>query len=52
MTTTHNTPDPPAPTTIESSLQNNQMQYNEFADKMICAVHGKSRYGGKVTKTM
>jgi hypothetical protein len=28
------------------------MQYMEFADKMIRAVHGKSRYGEKVTKTM
>ena len=33
-------------------MRTDHIQYYEFADKMIRAVHGKSRYGIKANKTM
>ena len=52
MTTKKNDPDPPVPDEIESSLRSNQMHYFVFVDKMIRAVHGKSRFGEKANKTL
>ena len=40
-----NKPNPPGPEIIENELRTNTSQYTEFADRMIRAVYGKSRYG-------
>jgi hypothetical protein len=49
--TTKNTkPDPPKPDEIEEgNLRSKVGRYTEFADRMIRAVHGKSRYGTSST---
>jgi hypothetical protein len=44
-TNTSNKPDPPAPEEFAADLRANQGQCTVFADHMIRAVHGKSRYG-------
>jgi hypothetical protein len=49
-TTKGNKPDPPAPGEIEASMRRNRL-YADFIDRMICAVHGKSRYGEKAVHT-
>jgi hypothetical protein len=38
-------PDPPTPEKFQAAMRKNQEEYVEFADIMIRAVHGKSRYG-------
>ena len=43
-------PDPPKPEEVELTLRSNTMQYTDFADRMIRAVHGKSQFGDKATK--
>jgi hypothetical protein len=43
-------PYPPTPTEVETNLRKNKMQYTEFANRMIRAVHGKIRYTESVTK--
>jgi hypothetical protein len=50
-TTTKSTkPDPPKPDEIEENgLRSKVERYTEFADRMIRAVHGKSRYGTSST---
>jgi hypothetical protein len=40
-----NKPNPPGPEIIKNELRTNTSQYTEFADRMIRAVYGKSRYG-------
>jgi hypothetical protein len=47
-----NKPDPPAPGEVEESMRRNRLQYTEFTDRMIRAVHGKSRYGEKAVHTL
>jgi hypothetical protein len=43
-------PDPPTPDNIEENgLRSDVGGYTEFADRMIRAVHGKSRYGNSST---
>jgi hypothetical protein len=44
-TKTSNKPDPPAPEELAADLRANQGQHTVFADHMIRAIHGKSRYG-------
>ena len=51
-TTKANRPDPPEPGDIEATLRKNKLQYTEFSDRMIRAVHGKSRYGEKAATTL
>jgi hypothetical protein len=45
MTSTANKPDPPDPERLISELRKNKLQFTKFADRMIHAVYGKSRYG-------
>ena len=47
----HSKPDPPTPEEFQGALRQNQKQYIAFADIMIRAVHGKSRYGGAAKTT-
>ena len=42
---------PPKPEDIEVSMRGNKEQYTEFTDRMIRAVHGKSRYGDTASNT-
>jgi hypothetical protein len=52
-TTKATEPDPPTPGEIEEDgLRSNVGGYTEFADRMIRAVHGKSRYGSSSTTTL
>jgi hypothetical protein len=51
-TTKVNSPDPLEPGEIEASMQGNKLQYTEFRDRMIRAIHGKSRQSEKVAKTL
>jgi hypothetical protein len=49
-TTKNGDSDPPSPDTFELALRTNAKQYNEFADRMIRAVYGKSRYADDLEK--
>jgi hypothetical protein len=40
------------PGEVEESMRRNRLQYTEFTDRMIRAVHGKSRYGEKAVHTL
>ena len=51
-TTKANSPDPPEPGEIEASMRGEKLQYTEFTDRMIRAVHGKSRYSEKAANTL
>jgi hypothetical protein len=51
-TTKENSPDPPEPGEIEASVRGDKLQYTEFKDRMIRAVHGKSRYSEKAANTL
>ena len=52
-TTKRTEPDPPKPDEIEENgLRSKVGSYTEFADRMIRAVHGKSRYGTSSTATL
>jgi hypothetical protein len=51
-TTKANSPDPPEPGEIEASMRGDRLQYTEFTDRMIRAVHGKSRYSEKAANTL
>jgi hypothetical protein len=51
-TTKENSPDPPEPWEIEASMRGDKLQYTEFTDRMIRAVHGKSRYSEKAANTL
>ena len=42
-------PDPTKPDEVEECMRTDQQKYTDFADRMIRAVHGKSRYGDKAT---
>ena len=43
---------PPSPEEVERTLRKDTMQYTEFADKMIRAVHGKIRYAESATRDL
>ena len=52
-TTKATEPDPPTPGEIEENgLRGNVGEYTEFVDRVIRAVHGKSRYGNSSTNTL
>ena len=51
-TTKSSSPDPPDPGVIQNTLRENKEQYTEFCDRMIRAVHGKSRYSDKAVNTL
>ncbi len=51
-TTKEKDPDPPEPGEIEASMRGDKLQYTEFTDRMIRAVHGKSRYSEKAANTL
>ena len=51
-TTKLNSPDPPEPGVFQNTLRENKDQYTEFCDRMIRAVHGKSRYSDKAANTL
>jgi hypothetical protein len=51
-TTKGNSPDPPEPWEFEASMRGNKLQYTEFADRIIQAVHGKSRYSEKTANIL
>jgi hypothetical protein len=52
-TTKRTEPDPPKPDEIqENGLRSKVGGYTKFADRMICAVHGKSSYGTSSTTTL
>jgi hypothetical protein len=52
-TTKRTEPDPPKPDKIEENcLRSKVGGYTKFADGIICAVHGKSRYGTSSTTTL
>lgn len=46
------TQNPPGPEEFAAELRQNQAQYTEFADRMIRAVHGKSRYNAAAEVTL
>jgi hypothetical protein len=45
MTSTTNKPDPTDPERLISELRKNKLSFAKFADRMVRAVYGKSRYG-------
>jgi hypothetical protein len=46
-------PDPPKPDeVVENGLRSKIGDYTKFADRMICVVYGKSRYGASSTATL
>jgi hypothetical protein len=48
-----NSPDPPEPGELEASMwRGNKLQYTEFTDRMIQAVHRKSPYSEKAADTL
>jgi hypothetical protein len=47
-----NSPDPPERGEIEASMRGDKLQYTEFTDRMIRAVHGKRRYSEKAANTL
>jgi hypothetical protein len=49
-TSRRNHPNPQEPGEVENNLRTNMVDYTVFADKMIHAVHGKSRYGTKAAE--
>jgi hypothetical protein len=51
-TTKGNSPDPPEPGEIEASMRGDKLQYTELTDRMIQAVHVKSRYSEKAATTL
>jgi len=53
-TTKENAPDPPKPEVFleGGGLRGNVPRYTEFADKMVCAVNGKSRYNPRSGRTL
>jgi hypothetical protein len=51
-TTKGNSPDPPETGEFEAFMRGNKLQYTEFADRIIRAVHGKSRYSEKTANTL
>jgi hypothetical protein len=46
------TQDPPRPEEFATEMRQNQTRYTEFADRMIRAVHGKSRYSAATEITL
>jgi hypothetical protein len=51
-TTKWNSHDPPEPGEIEASMRGDKLRYTEFTDRIIRAVHGKSRYSEKAANTL